>query len=102
MENIPDYLLVILIPVLVQLVKFWVKKANPSADLKREVITVVVFLLSIGAGVYYFAPELPAVGDDPAAYIVALLGAGVPFFAAVEALYNLILKRLFEAIGFSA
>jgi hypothetical protein len=106
MENLPDYVLVffevLLIPIIVQLYKFINGKYNPGTKISREVITVAVFLASIGVGYTYFAPELPALGDDPMAYLTALIAAGAPFFAAVEALYNLFLKRVFEALGFSS
>ena len=103
MQNIPDFvyqiLIVLLIPGIIQGVKYFGK--DWSDVVKRWVVIGLSIALSVAAGVLYFAPDLPAWSGDPIAFLNALIAVGAPFFLGVEVVYNFILKRVFEGLGWS-
>lgn len=103
MEFLPEIVLTILsvlvIPVIIQLVKIWREKANPDVGLQKNVITIVAFVLSVVAAFIWSGSALPPFGGDPVEFIQALLLVASGFFTAVKALYDFLLKALFERLG---
>ena len=79
--------------------KLWREKINPDTKLQREVITIVVFGLSLGIGFIWLPPEMPILADDPMAYLTALFLMASPWFTSVKIIYDFIMKRVFEKIG---
>lgn len=105
---VPDFvqsmIVALVIPVLVQLLKFW--QSERGKALSTELVTFLVAALAGVGGVILFvaSPEaaLPAWDGDPIAYLNALLPVASGLFGVITVLYNLILKRVFEALGIGA
>jgi hypothetical protein len=104
---VPDFVLsmivVLVVPVVVQLLKYWqVKRGEP---LTTELVTFLVAALAVAGGVILFvvSPEagFPVWEGDPIAYLNALLPVASGLFGVITLFYNLILKRVFEALGLS-
>ena len=105
MDFLPEFLVsfitVIGIPVIVQLVKIWREKLNPGEELQQKVITVIVFAFSFIAAMIYAGVHLPPFNGDPIQYLFQLLAVGSVFFTAVKAVYDFILKSIFEKLGWN-
>lgn len=92
-------LIVVIIPFLVQGVKLLCDKFGWGEAVKRGIVIGFAVALSLGGGLLYFAPELPAWSGDPIAFINALISVAGPFFMGVQVIYNFILKHAFERAG---
>ena len=100
MENLDVVTFVLLsmvAPVLVQLIKVLSAKLGWKMD--KPVITIIVAVVAAGAAYIVEAPNLPAY-SDPMAFIQALLTIAGGVFATATILYNLLLDKLFDLLGF--
>ena len=100
MENldvVTFVLLSIVAPILVQLIK--VLSAKLGWKLDKPVITIVVSVIAAGAAYIVEAPNLPAY-SDPMAFIQELLTIAGTVIATATVLYNLLLDKIFDMLGF--
>jgi hypothetical protein len=109
MELKPEHILVIgvLATVLAQIVKLLA--ARGGTKLGKTPISAGVFIVAVALAAWWMWPALPAVpasSGDPAAYALAILGfvgqliaAASGVFGFATLIYNLLLQRVFEALG---
>lgn len=101
MEIKPEVLLfvtAILLPVIVQVAKFYQAKAGKP--LSRTAVTIIGFVIAVAVAAYAAWPAFQ-MSQDPmqlATNIVAWAGS---VFGIATALYNLVIAKLFEALGFT-
>lgn len=101
MEIRPEVLLfvtAILLPFVVQAAKLYQAKAGKP--LSRKAVTIVGFVIAVAVAAYTSWPAFQ-VSQDPmqlATNIIAWAGA---VFGIATVLYNLVIAKLFEALGFT-
>ncbi len=93
-----EWILGIAAAVLTALFKFLASRYgwNPG----RAVINIVLFAVAIGFALFFGAPDLPVFGDDPGAFLSALIEAASAVVGSASLLYNLILaKFIYPRLG---
>jgi hypothetical protein len=97
MDVVTFVLLSIIAPVLVQAIKFLTSKLG--WEMNKQVVTIIVAVIATGAAFIIDAPNLPEY-TDPMVFIQALLTIAGPVFATATVLYNLLLDKVFDMMGF--
>ncbi len=100
-EPFNTVLFVILIPIIVQAIKFAGEKLGkpvPVAVVQGIAAALSVAFVYLNGG--FAGLELPVYAGDPASFVTALLGLAVAAWGPVELLYRIVLKALFERVGF--
>lgn len=92
---------VIVIPLLIQGIKLIREKYKPGEKFERWLIIGISFVLSVGAGVLWFPPELPVFTEDPVQFVWTLLLASTPWFTSVQLIYNWFLDKVFIGLGWN-
>lgn len=95
-------LFVLLIPILVQAIKFAFAKAGKPISV--PVVQGIAFVLS-GAFVYlnggFAGLELPVYAGDPVGFVSAVLTLLITAWGPVELLYRIVLRAIFDKLGFA-
>ena len=102
----------ITLPILAQAYKLWRERvgSEPPINLVRIVIVIVcaVFVFASGGFAGLMIPGLPIYGGDPLPFVGALITFAADLilmvglaFGAVEAAYQVVLRRLMESAGFA-
>jgi hypothetical protein len=94
-------LFVILVPVIVQAVKFGFDKAGKPISV--PVVQGIALVLSAGFVFLnggFAGLALPVYAGDPIAFVSAILTLLIAAWGPVELLYRVVLKALFEKLGF--
>jgi hypothetical protein len=97
MDVVTFILLSIVAPLLVQLIKVLTSKVGWEMD--KPVITIVVAVISAGAAFILDAPNLPEY-TDPMVFIQEMLTIAGSVFATATVLYNMLLDKVFDLLGF--
>lgn len=97
MEVYTIILLSIVAPILVQIIK--VLSSKLGWEINKQVITIIVAVVSIGAAALVDAPALPTY-EDPMSFVGALITMAGSIFATATIFYNLLLDKIFELMGF--
>jgi len=96
--DVATFILVsIVAPVLVQIIK--VLSGKLGWEMNKQVVTIVVAVVAAGAAFIVEAPNLPEYGD-PMAFVQALLAIAGAVIATATVLYNLLLDKMFNLLGF--
>lgn len=99
MEVVTVVLLAVIAPILVQAIK--VASDKFGWKIGRPTVTIIVMVVSVLAAVVADLPNLPPF-DDPMVFLGELLNIAGTVFASATILYNLLLKKVFELLGFVA
>jgi len=98
---VPDWILmfvtVVLVPILAQLIKLIASKIGKP--ISRSWVSVVVALVSVVLSWLVVKPVLP-IYEDPMEFVSELLIIATSVMGVATFLYNIILAKLFELIGF--
>jgi len=97
MDVVTFVLLSIVAPVLVQIIK--VLSSKLGWDMNKQVVTIIVAVIATGAAVIVGAPSLPDY-SDPMIFVQELLAIAGGIFATATVLYNLLLDKIFDMLGF--
>jgi len=85
---------------LAQIIKLLVAKFGKE-KISRFWITVAAYVVSCGLAVVWMKPVLPPL-DDPAAFVAQLLVVAGAVIGFATLIYNLLLAKLLELIGWTA
>ena len=98
---VPDWIImfvtVVLVPILAQLIKLIASKIGKP--ISRSWVSVVVALVSVVLSWLVVKPVLP-IYEDPMEFVSELLIIAASVMGVATFLYNIILAKLFELIGF--